>query len=1339
MKKLFCLLLCIVCSIKGLTQQCKFYNASQGLSSSLVNAIVQDHEGFIWIATDDGLNRFDGNKFTVYRNIPNDSTSLSHNNIRHIYEDSKHRFWVTTRIGLCLYDRVTDCFHPVKVPSHNPIKEYSQFYYLHEDHNGYIWIAVSGNGVIRIDMEKQIYQYFNTTNSGICSDHMNVIYEDIFGNMWFGSGQEGLSIYNPDNGTFRTFRHIAGQTGGISSNNITSICEDANGSIWVATLTGGVNIFSAKSQSFSLLPQSTTKDCYLIRDSRQNIWVGTMGHGFEVYSADKKRVLQKINMSSVNIYDSKADPIYEDKQGNIWMGLYQKGVLMISKGNGLFSSYQHNPYALEETIGEGAVQPLFVDSHSDIWLGVDGKGLYRLDKNYTIKDHYKMDNLQSLASSIPRSIFEDSKQNLWIGTYLNGVIRLNRKANKLDFALKKGDRPFGLLSSHVVDITEDADGRLWFATNGGGVNIYNPTTEQMEYLVRDDFRKDTNQLLDNWCNQVYIDRDSLFWIATYRGLCAYDRTDGQFAEYTVKNNKLPNDQVLSLYEDTPGNIWVGTQDGLVCIPKNRTDIRKFHLSDGLPNTVINNIAGDSTGNIWLTTNNGLSMYNPEKQTFTNYTTADGLLTNEFMRNAITRRKEGEFLVGSMNGVVAFDPKQVNTFNSEPLSLAFTNLYIFNEVVTVGSSSINVLTQAVNHTEKIHFTHKQNSFSIEVSALEYQYPEKVHYEAKLEGFDQQWRTVNNRMVNYTNLNPGQYILHVRAWNKNKEQAVTRELTLQILPPFWATLWAKGLYLILFWIAGYLVYRYKRDRERVKAQERMMQMKLQFFTDISHEIRNPLTLILSPLSKLISKNTDASLMQTYNIMYKNGVRLLQLVNQIMDLRSLEFGKKKLCTEKQNITLFVRELKNSFNILAEEKNIDYQFQSDPEEIIGFIDPDIFAKIILNILSNAFKYTKTGYIKVSIRSKDNGMLELSVEDTGKGIPAEQQEQIFERFYMIDSSLTHTSDSSGIGLHLVKKLIDLHLGTIRLQSEVGKGSCFVVEIPCQQKQNAASERIAGNQSAISEEIKHYLQTEHSLTDEKVKGAVHAKHTLLLVEDNPDIRRMLLAEFSPVYHILEATNGKEGLLLAIEKEPSLIISDIVMPEMDGLTFCRNIRNHGKTHRIPFIILTARSSVQQQIEGLELGADAYIAKPFDINFLRVTINRLIDSHANVDERQVIKASMSQKEPESARVSQNDKFLKQLTEVIHRHLDNSELSVDTLCKELGLSRTHLNRRMKELTGESPASYIRQLRLHKSARLLKTHDLTIAEIAFTVGFSSPSYFSQAFRDYYGVTPKEYAELDE
>lgn len=1326
MKIPVCLLMLLICHFSYCYEQSyRFFNVNNGLSSSRINSIRQDHEGYVWIATEDGLNRFDGNQFTVYRNIPTDSTSLPNNSVKQVLEDSRHRLWITTMAGLCQYDRKTNSFISFRLFSEMQEELLGQVGYITEDRNNNIWISISSQGVMCMNLSQNTYTHYNTRNSLICSDHINCIFEDNAGIIWLGT-EHGLCTYSPATKTFQT--HYLDPEHKIPYTKISSICEDAEGNLWIGTLTEGVFIFSQNRKTFRRLkenPQTGEKEiCSLLKDRKNNIWISNFDNGLQVYSAQTKETVNlSLNIPEVNLAEGTIHALFEDRQGNIWAGLFQKGLLMLSSQQQIFKNYQYNPFS-KESIADGAIVPVYCDSHGEIWLGKDGGGFFRLDKNKKIIDYFRSE--KGNPENIIISMFEDSNGDIWIGTYLSGVMRFNRGKNKIDLRLTPGLPPYHLSAPHITSFVETADKRLWIATNGGGIDIYDPVKNTFEYIQK----KDTsdNQLIDNWCNVLYLDSDSLLWIGTYNGLCTYDIHEKQFVTYY--DQQLPGKIVHSLQEDIYGNMWVGTQNGLARISKMSATIETYGIKEGLPNSLIHDIKRDNEGNMWLTTGNGLSMLDIQTKNFENYTTDNGLATGECNQKSFDMTPDGEFIFGTTRGFTSFFPTERKQIGEEPLNLMFNELFIHNQLVKVSSEEDGFLKQTLNSTDLLTFNAEQNSFTISFSAIEFLLPQNVHYEVYLEGFDKQWQPVKNKMVTYTNLNPDNYTLHIKAWENDKNGALQKELRIRILPPVWLTLWAKCLYIVLFLSICIVVYRYIKEKENEKKQKKMLQEKLQFFTDISHEIRTPLTLIMTPLGKLISQNTNSTLLPTYNMMYKHANRLLLLVNQILDLRSLEFNKKRLKVEECNITQFIGDLKESFSNWAEEKGLAFTFQSIPETITGYIDTDILSKILFNLISNAIKYTDAGEVKIDLSLTGKGQLCIKVSDTGKGIAKEMQQKIFERFFMVNAGNTNKTISYGIGLHLTNKIVQLHHGSIQIESEIGKGSIFTITLPIQSGAYAPAEILKNKRDKDSLQMASTYSPESVTLPPKKKKASGHSPKILVVEDNVDIRQLINGEFSDEYQIIEAENGKEGLRLALDILPDLIVSDVLMPEMDGIELCKKIRNNESTRLVPFIMLTARSSIRLQTEGIQVGADAYVPKPFDLDYLRALVNRLLQKSALINQQ----ASTVKESTTSADTSPEDKMLIKINSIIDSHIDNPELSVDLLCKELCLSRTHLNRKIKELTGESPASYIKQIRLRKATSLLMNRSLSISEIAFMTGFSSPSYFSQAFREYYGVTPKEY-----
>ncbi|MFG6400964.1 MAG: response regulator [Parabacteroides distasonis] len=1320
---LILLLLITFTQTETFCQAYRFFNVNSGLSSSRINAIQQDYEGYIWIATEDGLNRFDGSSFHSYRNIPNDSTSLPNNHVRKIIEDTKHRLWVATMTGLCLYNRDIDTFEKIELRPANSNSSNAQIYDIIEDDKGQLWVSISEYGIFATYSDIENITCFQTSNSEICSNQINCILEDSAGNIWFGSGEDGISIYDPSCGKFTNYRSHDGS--GLGSNKISSLCNDNLGRVWVATLTGGIFIYSHDTKKFQPLDKIKEKEILkLMTDKDGDIWISSYYNNLKKYISAQDFVIDiMLDIPEINTNESVIHALFQDRQNNIWVGLFQKGLLLLSSEKQMFQNYRFNPF-LEGSIKEGAIVPVYCDSFGEIWIGKDGGGLFRLDKDKHILQYFH--NQKDNSKNIIISLFEDSNHDIWIGSYLSGIMRFNRRKDAIDLKIFSGNSPETLNSPHVTDFKEMADGKLWIATNGGGLNIYDPQSGTFDYIKKSEAQTENNQLIDNWCNVLFIDKDSILWIGTYKGLCNYDMKNKKFMDYY--KDELPNEIVHTIEEDALGNIWVGTQDGLACISSqsNQPTIRSYGIKEGLPNSLIHSIKKDNDGNLWITTGNGLSMMEIGTNNFHNYTTANGLATSECNQKSLSLSPFGEFVFGTTQGFTTFYPEKKGDYATEPLKLTLNDLYIHNKPVTISSEKDAILKSTLDKTHHVTLNNEQNSFSISFSAIEYTLPENINYEVLLEGFDKKWHSVPNKLVTYTNLPPKNYTLRVRAWRNNREKGLERQINIRTLPSPWVHPYMKSAYFLLILITVTIIWRHLNKIEKNRREEKILQEKLQFFTDISHEIRTPLTLIMGPLSKLISKSKDSTLLPTYNRMYKHANRLLNLVNQIMDLRAIEFHKKRICVKETNITQFISDEKESFNSLAEEKGLDFVFVSE-KEITGYIDPNIISQILFNLISNAIKYTEQGRVCVKIGLLKQKNLFILIEDTGKGISKEMQEKIFERFFMINPKNTNKYLSSGIGLHLTNKIVQLHHGSIHLESELEKGSTFTIILPIDKESYAEEEIDKDNALPMSPHRPIHVQTNIPLTSKK--GSHSQK--ILIVEDNKDIRSLISNELSEYYRIIEIDNGKDALRICMEEKPDLIISDILMSEMDGIELCKKIRNNETLRSTPVILVSAQTSNQQQIEGIESGADAYVTKPFDIEYLKALVRHFVHKPATMiaEDKQDTNNSSIQ-----STISRNNTILQKMDTIIKEHLDDTGFGVDMLCQELGFSRSHLNRKIKELTGSSPASYIKQVRLQIAVNLLKRGDLSVSEIAYMTGFSSPSYFSQAFREFYGMPPKEY-----
>jgi len=1324
------------------SEKAKIFTPNEGLSNSHISQIYQDSYGYIWIATENGLNKFNGYDFTTYLEHPFDSTSLQGNFVYQVYEDSRGIFWVCTMNGLSQFDRKKDSFYPFRIKGTENFT--LRVNWILEDRKGNMWVSYLDNGVVCLNAKTMQPVFYNKNNSGIGDNAINCAFEDRFGNLWFGTEDNGIYVYNPDNYTTKYYCHNPLDAKSLSSNKVFSICEDAHGNIVVGTLGGGINIFDSSSGSFHRVKTGDSSVANLVYslclDRSGNIWVGTDGAGIVRYDASGKKLPYLDEVSDIcDLERAKIHNIFEDKQGNIWVALYQKGILLIPASGRNFQNYGFNSFDKSKSIGTHCVISIIEDSEGDVWIGTDGDGLYRINASDKSIEHI---TTSGIAGNVITGLFEDKDKNIWIGTYVDGFFRYNRKARRFDTHHRKTEDETGLSHNHVVTFVQDKDGILWIGTDGGGLNRFNIDTGQFKRYQFDDSRnKSESQLSSNWLYRLMIDSKETIWIGTSNGVNRFDPQTEQFTNYPL-TGKSKGNYVYALYEDYRGNIWAGGFSGLHCIDKKTGEVARFTTLDGIPDDMITGIEGDKDNNLWISTGHGLCRFNLETKKCINFYADDGIQSNEFRKGSHFKGKNDKMYFGGINGMTTFSPADIFYKNSL-LKLVFTDFLIYNESVKKGRSDI--ITTSLDETSSIRLKYNQRSFTFMFAALEYGMPQRVMYYTQMGNFDKRWRQVNSpgRSVTYTNLDPGTYTFKVRA-TLDGENFLEKEMDVIIQPPFYLTTWAKIIYVLLFvaliygiWVYFSNVLKHKKELMDKDQQKQISESKLQFFTDISHEIRTPLTLIIAPLEKLINNSSDNLLQSTYGIMYQNAVRILRLINQLMDLRVVEKGKLKLRVEKIDVVDFIRKIMDSFTGLASSQQIDFKLITEDNLPEVLIDKDCLDKIVFNLLSNAFKFTpKGGAITVGIQTKNHEFLEISVEDTGVGIPKEQQEQIFERFYQVKDRKYSTKFGTGIGLHLSQMMVELHHGSIQLESEPDKGSKFTVQLPLNEEVYSAEEFGSISNNAPVTMFQPSVPILINEKTEKTKVKAKTNISLLVVEDDEDILNYIDSELSPYYRIYRANNGKEGLAQALKLLPDVVVSDIVMPEMDGLSLCKMLKSNEKTCHIPVILLTAKTSVEQRIEGLELGADSYIPKPFSIKHLQTRIEKLALLRDTL--KQKYSGEMEIKDDDLKVVSSDEKLLAKFNDKLKEHINDPDLSVDSISKELGISRVHLNRKLKAITNESPGNYIRNYRLKHAAWLLTNKKMNIAEVAYAVGFSSHAYFSNIFKEHYGMSPTEYVETN-
>lgn len=1339
-------------------QIAELFTTEHGLSSTKVSCITQDDKGFIWIGTEDGLNKFDGYNFTVYKKQNNDSLSLISDHITALYTDSRHRLWVATIEGLQYYDPASDGFVRTALGQPDYVMRNNQCIAIAEDSHQQLWFVASGLGVLRYSPETETSQLYTPSHTHpettLCSNYIRDIAEDKEGNIWFGSQENGLSVFNPSQRTFRTYNTA---NSGLPSNTIFGLKLLKSGNLLISTISGGValydshrGIFTSYPDVFNTLP--TRSIFCALEDKEGNLLAGTEGNGLMLFDPAQHTLKQHpvFKEKAQEIGDTKVHYLYEDKNGSIWVGMHYKGLCLIKNEHTGFNYYRKTD-PTTASLSYGHIMGITTDREKNIWIATDGGGLNRYNPATGVYKHYKhqFSDPHSIPDNAVVSVYCDRKNRIWAGTYIGGLCLLDKE--KGTFTRFQADgKPGSLSSNFVKSITEDSKGCLWLGTNGGGLNRFDPETKTFRT-----FRHETTRgMVNNYVVQLFTDSRGILWIGTYFGLCRMDTETETCTAFTTECG-LSNFTIFSIAEDEQGTIWIGTQNGLNRYNPQQNNFTPVPLPSPGISPVINGMI-PYKDQLWLSTNNGLVNFNPTTGQVKNYTMYNGLQSNEFILASYYKSPEGELFFGGVNGFTSFFPEQIRSKDLVP-EVSLTNLRIFNQPVPI-NQPVNgrvILTQHLSYCHNIRLKHSDKSFTLEFTAPDTPEPSTLYYACRMDGFDRDWVEYDHtrRYATYTNLDPGTYTFHVKASNNPEvwgDSSTT--LTIWIDPPLWDTWWARLCYFCLACAAVYALLRFAfiRIRERnelrierlkVKQQEELSQAKMQFFTNISHEFRTPLTLIIGPLERMLATENDPERKQSTQMMLRNAGRLLQLINQILELRKAEQGKMKLRVQRLELVAFVSEALCSFTELASQKQISLTYTWEPDKIPVWYDPDMLDKCLYNLLSNAFKFTpEGGKVQVDVQQGEEGRIYLRISDTGRGMSAETAKQVFERFYQGDGP--SAASGTGIGMHLTKTIVELHGGSIEVQSEEGKGSLFCLTILPGEAHFAPEEK--SNEAYKPRSAEAISPTQEQNEEQSIPGSGQSnlpeqeidssRVTLLIVEDDEDMRRYIREELQDIYQIEEAVNGKTGLAKALKLLPDLIITDVMMPEMSGTDMCRSLKANPETCHIPIIILTAQGDLEHRIEGLETGADSYIPKPFNSKHLRIRAEKLIELRRSMKER--FSKSLNMEAQEITLTSTDERLVQRVIDYIRDHLENPELSVEAMSRELGMSRTHLHRKLKALTGQSPVEFIKVIRMKQAAYLLSTGKMTVSEVGYKVGYSTPSYFSSCFNAHFSMSPTAYME---
>lgn len=1366
--------------LAALPDQYKFLQltSKNGLSHSQINCILKDSRGYIWIGTAAGLNRYDGYQVKVFRHDPNDSLSVSANDINKLFEDPQGNIWISTHQGMTVYNAQTEKFHS---NTEDFLREYRLPDYniedIVKDDDGNFWFLQTGHGVTRYNPKDKssINLRFSSkpTTHAISSNHVSALQQDSKGNFWLmhrngmlekldGNSLQvieshddiyqqfnhelhfyGLSIDSDDDlwiyqpfdrrGVFyfnharQTIQHFHknSDTLQLNTNLVSGVVENTKGEIWIGTDHGGINVIHKDDFSVDYILHNAEVEnglahnsiYALYKDDQGIIWIGTYKNGVNYYHKNIIRFPHHKHLASQNgslPYDD-LNRFVEDNKGNLWIGTNGGGLLYLNRTTGEYTRFRHDP-ANPNTISSDVMVSLHYDQKKDVlWIGTYFGGLNKFDgKNFT---HYRKDpnDPGSLADDNIWELLQDSKGNLWVGTLSTGLELYNDQEEKIHH-FQGGDGPEAISTNYILALEEDSQGNIWV---GGsyGLDIINQERSKRQHFLNEP--DNPGSLNSNTILDIYRDSKNRMWVASQEGLSLYNPEENNFRHFTMQDG-LPHNMVLTILEDDQHNLWLGTPNGI------------SHL-------------------ILTEESNGLL-----KAQVKNYDESDGLQGMIFNENAALKTSNGELIFGGSNGFNIFSPESIEENKNIP-QLVFTDFQLFNKSLEAGKR-INgrvVLPKSLSQTERITLKHDENVFSIGFAALNFFQPEKNTYKYKLEGFDKEWRMAekNIRQVSYTNLDPGEYQFKVQAANNDgvwNEEGISMQIA--VLAPFWRTKTAYACYVLLIVAAIYAgrrrtikrasaKFRIEQERREARQMHELDLMKIRFFTNVSHEFRTPLSLILAPLEKLMSITDDQQQNRQFQMIQRNAKRLLNLVNQLLDFRKLEVEGISFYPSEGNLIRFIEEAVNSFSDLSEKKNILLSFQSDKQALNASFDMDKLEKILFNLLSNAFKFTpENGKIEVLLSCREGDslseglqLIEIKVRDTGIGIPEDKQEKVFERFFRNDVPNSLVNQGSGIGLSITKEFVKIHGGTIQLESTPGQGSCFTVSIPVKEIKKAGEVSTESPESRKEEYLMAVDKTEVVVKKNSSYAKNEKREVILLVEDNEDFRFYLKDNLGIHFKIIEAKNGKEGWQKALSAMPDLIVSDLMMPEINGIDFCKKVKNDPRTSHMPFVLLTAHTAEEKKLKGLDIGANDYITKPFNFEILLSRIRNLI--HQRQQLQQVFEKKISVQSSEVEIISLDDKLIQNAIKIVEERLSDPDLSVQLLSRELAMSRAGLYNKILALTGSSPAEFIRRIRLQHAAQLLEKSQLSVAEVAYQVGFNNAKYFSRYFKEEYKVLPSLYA----
>lgn len=1320
---------------------------SGGLQSDQVTSLVEDRKGRIWVGTvSTGFHCFDRatERFVNYRFNPDNPNSLSDNDVWGLFEDSKGCIWVGTKKGLNRFNPETKSFLRIYAPGDDIARPPSDYIYsICETPDGSIWSATS-RGLTRIKFrDENNYKLRNYYLEPVAGDSFlaNFIYRvrPVRGEpntLWVGSKAGLRKIRFDDNNIdflqiAASYQASSGNSGSLSYNVVSDFCETADGDLWVATY-HGLNLLEKKTGKFRRFfaepgePYSLSNNFIrsLYQDRTGILWIGTDKGANKLNLRRKPFQSVRFDQKGIGANSIVSSICNGGVPGSLWAAT-NGGLNRIGSSTPLAAPQHYILAPAQLSDFANFITAVWRDSEGWLWLSTQGAGVMRMRERDIPANGGRISKLEQFSQNAPPLINDNyvmhlcpsAENGMWFGLWDGGLAHFDSRSNTLKHYQTVGD--MSLTASPNVSLLEKKENgqtMLYVGTRGNGLLKF---------------------LFDPVERSLHLERQYRF-IAGQPGC-------------------LSNDKINALFNDSRGRLWICTSRGVNLLEEDGNRFRLFTQEDGLPSDIAQSMVEDSEGHFWISTLNGIAdlQYHDDKSlTIRSFDVLDGLQDNFFMNNCATRLPSGLLAFGGANGMSLFAPSGIRPDSVPPLT-QLSDFLLSNHSVAIGPMENGriILKNSIAETPEIVLNYRDNVLSFEFVSLHFAEPKNNRFAYKLEGFDPDWvyTDADKRFAHYTNLPYREFVFWVKSANGDGVWSEPVQVKVCVKPPFWLSWWAYCIYVLLSVLLLYGVWRVTHLRaeyraslalerlEREKSEE-LHQMKIQFFTNISHELRTPLTLIISPLEQLLRENAaNRGLQKTFTLMYQNAGKLLTMINQLLDFRKSEAGLMKVRAEKTDVGVFVQEILLSFKPLAEQHKIQLEFDGGPEPLEAWLDHDQLEKVLFNLLSNAFKFTPDGgKVSVQLQQVKDTSVEISISDTGPGILAEDLERIFNPFHQGAQQPGRTLfGGTGIGLSLVKSIIDQHGGSIEVRNVNGTvhtGAVFTVILPAGNKHLSPDQIL--EHGSPGHHPKHFTNHEPHIETATIQETKpeHPQHRyrLLVVEDNHDIRSYLSKNLQETYEVEEASNGVQALEKALEQSYDLILSDIAMPEMDGIELCRRLKTNILTSHLPVVLLTARTSLVHKIEGLETGADDYITKPFNLQLLQLRIRNLIAIRERLKEQSGKSLELS---PSAVTVNAIDEaFLQKFISLVEAHIDESEYSIDDLAHQIAMSRMQLYRKLKALTGETPNTLIRNIRLKRAAQLLDTRQFNISEVAYKVGFTDLKYFRERFKERFGVVPSEY-----